>query len=90
MSPTLSGHGYWLVASDGGVFAYGAARFHGSAGNLRLTKPIVGMALDRSGGGYWLAARDGVIFTYGYAPFFGCVGAFGTESPYVAIAATHD
>ena len=24
--------GYWLVASDGGVFAYGSASFHGSAG----------------------------------------------------------
>jgi hypothetical protein len=24
------GHGYWLVAADGGVFAYGTARFFGA------------------------------------------------------------
>ena len=37
--------GYWLVASDGGVFAFGT----GSLGQLRrqhLTKPVVGMAAD--------------------------------------------
>ncbi len=28
---TPDGHGYWLVASDGGVFTFGAARFEGSA-----------------------------------------------------------
>ena len=36
--------GYWLVASDGGVFNYGDAGFFGSAGALPLNKPIVGMA----------------------------------------------
>jgi len=32
------------VASDGGIFAYGDAAFHGSTGSLTLNKPIVGMA----------------------------------------------
>ena len=36
--------GYWLVASDGGIFSYGDAGFHGSAGALALNRPIVGMA----------------------------------------------
>ncbi len=37
--------GYWLVASDGGLFAFGpGAPFFGSAGNLVLNKPVVGMA----------------------------------------------
>jgi hypothetical protein len=35
--------GYWLVASDGGIFSYGDAGFHGSAGSLTLNKPVVGM-----------------------------------------------
>ena len=39
-----SGRGYWLVAADGGVFSFGDAHFHGSAGGLRLHQPIVGMA----------------------------------------------
>ena len=35
--------GYWLVASDGGVFSFGDANFHGSTGALRLNSPIVAM-----------------------------------------------
>ena len=38
--------GYWLVASDGGIFAFGDAAFYGSTGSLKLNKPIVGMAAD--------------------------------------------
>jgi hypothetical protein len=44
MAATPSGQGYWLVASDGGIFAYGDATFHGSTGGQPLNKPIVGMA----------------------------------------------
>ena len=36
--------GYWLVASDGGIFNYGDAGFFGSTGAQTLNKPIVGMA----------------------------------------------
>jgi hypothetical protein len=36
--------GYWLVASDGGIFSYGDARFFGSMGASHLNKPIVAMA----------------------------------------------
>jgi len=36
--------GYWLVASDGGIFAFGGATFHGSTGSLTLNKPIVAIA----------------------------------------------
>jgi len=32
------------VASDGGIFSYGDAVFHGSTGSLTLNKPIVGMS----------------------------------------------
>ena len=44
MASTLSGKGYWLCASDGGIFNYGDAGFYGSAGATPLNKPIVGMA----------------------------------------------
>ncbi len=30
MARTTSGKGYWLVASDGGIFSYGDAKFYGS------------------------------------------------------------
>ncbi|MGH2690747.1 MAG: hypothetical protein ACRDKW_18350, partial [Actinomycetota bacterium] len=52
--PPLTGSGYWMVATDGGIFAFGDAAFHGSTGNIRLNKPIVGMATTPSGNGYWL------------------------------------
>jgi hypothetical protein len=35
--------GYWLVASDGGIFGFGDAAFHGSTGGVHLNQPIVGM-----------------------------------------------
>jgi hypothetical protein len=31
MAATSDGGGYWLVASDGGIFNFGDAGFHGSA-----------------------------------------------------------
>ncbi|HET7489697.1 MAG TPA: VCBS repeat-containing protein [Acidimicrobiales bacterium] len=80
--------GYWLVASDGGIFAFGNAPFLGSTGNIRLSKPIVGMARTPSGGGYWLVASDGGIFAFGDAGFFGSTGAIHLNSPIVGMAAT--
>ena len=32
MAATVDGRGYWLVASDGGIFSYGDAPFFGSPG----------------------------------------------------------
>ena len=46
---TPTGKGYWLVASDGGIFAFGDARFFGSTGNIRLNRPIVAMAATPTG-----------------------------------------
>jgi hypothetical protein len=39
-----TGTGYYFVASDGGIFAYGKAKFSGSTGGIRLNKLVVGMA----------------------------------------------
>ena len=39
-------NGYWQVASDGGIFNFGDARFHGSMGGQRLNAPVVGMAVQ--------------------------------------------
>jgi 3D (Asp-Asp-Asp) domain-containing protein len=90
MAPTPSGHGYWLVASDGGIFAYGDAAYLGSTGDQKLNKPIVGMAPTPSGQGYWFAAADGGIFTFGDATFHGSLSSQPADSPVVAIDATPD
>ena len=67
MASTPSGNGYWLVASDGGIFAFGDAQFFGSTGSIHLNQPIVGMASTPTGSGYWLVASDGGMFTFGDA-----------------------
>src|SRR5207237_5246197 len=62
-------NGYWMVASDGGVFSFGDAKFYGSTGNIRLNQPIVGMAASPTGAGYWFVATDGGVFAFGDAKF---------------------
>ena len=68
------GNGYWLVASDGGIFNFGSAGFFKSMGGQHLNAPIVGMAATPDGQGYWLVASDGGIFNFGSAPFAGSQG----------------
>jgi ribosomal protein L24E len=71
MAATPDGKGYWLVASDGGIFTFGDAKFYGSTGSMVLNKPIVGMATSPDGKGYWLVASDGGVFNFGDAMFYG-------------------
>ncbi len=80
--------GYRLVASDGGIFAYGSAHFYGSTGAMALNRPIVGMAATPSGNGYWEVATDGGIFSFGDARFRGSTGAMVLNRPIVGMAAT--
>jgi hypothetical protein len=80
--------GYWLAASDGGIFTYGDAEFFGSTGDIRLNRPIVGMAATPTRQGYWLAATDGGIFTFGDAVFFGSTGDRTLNSPIVGMVPT--
>jgi SpoIID/LytB domain protein len=82
--------GYWLDAADGGVFTFGTASFWGSAGNIALNKPMVGMAPTNDGGGYWEVASDGGIFTYGDAHFWGSTGNIRLNKPIVGMATTPD
>ena len=77
-----------MVASDGGVFTYGGARFLGSTGAINLNMPIVGMAATSTGNGYWLVAADGGIFSFGDASFYGSTGGMSLNKPIVGMAAT--
>jgi hypothetical protein len=36
MARTPDGGGYWLIASDGGIFSFGDARFEGSIPGLSV------------------------------------------------------
>jgi hypothetical protein len=86
LAATPSGRGYWVAASDGGVFTFGDARFHGSIGGQTLAAPIVGITATPSGHGYWLVGSDGGVFAFGDADFYGSM--VGSSSPIVAIAST--
>jgi hypothetical protein len=80
VGPKLSGnvlHGYWLVGSDGGIFSFGSALFHGSTGNLKLNRPVVGITPTTDEGGYWLVASDGGIFSFGDTQFYGSIPGLG-------------
>jgi hypothetical protein len=80
MAATRRGHGYWLLASDGGIFSFGDARFYGSTGNLRLNAPIISMATSPSGNGYWLVGADGGVFSF-HVPFYGSLPGTGLCQP---------
>ncbi len=79
--------GYWLVGSDGGIYAFGGAPFYGSLGGTRLERPVVGMAATANGGGYRLLGSDGGVFSFGGADYFGSAGNLGIDSPMVGMAA---
>jgi hypothetical protein len=77
--------GYWEVASDGGIFSFGDAKFYGSTGGKPLAAPIVGMAATPDGGGYWLVGADGGIFSFGDARFYGSMGGQRLDAPIVGM-----
>ena len=79
--------GYWVVASNGQVFAFGGARLYGSI-QSHLNQPIVGIAATPSGRGYWLVAGDGGIFNFGDGRFYGSTGAIRLNAPVVGMAGT--
>jgi PQQ-like domain len=88
--PPSAAPGYWMVASDGGIFSFGGAPFLGSAGSLNLNRPVVGMAATSDRRGYWLVASDGGIFSFGDARFYGSTGAIHLNRPIVGMATTPD
>jgi hypothetical protein len=66
MAADPSGGGYWLVSTGGRVFAYGSARFHGSAAVARGDR-IVAILPTRDGRGYVLASSGGRLLGFGDA-----------------------
>jgi hypothetical protein len=69
--------GYWLVGSDGGIFSFGSASFHGSMGGIPLQRPVVGITPTADRNGYWLVASDGGIFSFGDSTFHGSIPGLG-------------
>jgi hypothetical protein len=84
MVPSIDDNGYFMVASDGGVFAFGDAHFAGSCPGIGgCSGSAVAVMPDASGNGYWLVTSTGNIYTFGDAPYFGAPG-HGTVTSAVA------
>jgi len=81
--PDADGTGYWLVASDGGIFAFDA-EFHGSMGAIKLNKPVTGMV--RFGNGYLMVGEDGGIFSFSDKKFLGSLGDNPPAHPITSVA----
>jgi hypothetical protein len=65
-SPT--GKGYLLVASDGGVFAFGDALFHGSCPGIGgCNGSVVAVVPDAGEAGYWVVTSTGHVYAFGNA-----------------------
>jgi hypothetical protein len=89
MVPSSDGGGYFMVASDGGVFAFGDARFAGSCPGMGgCSGAAVSVVPDASGNGYWLVTQTGNIYAFGDAPFYGAPGNQG--SPVTSAVRTAD
>jgi hypothetical protein len=89
LTASIARPGYEEVASDGGLFSFGAP-FFGSMGGQPLNEPIVGMARTPDGGGYWEVASDGGLFAFGDAAFYGSMGGQPLNAPIVGMTPTVD
>ena len=102
ITPTADEGGYWLVGSDGGVFAFGDAGFYGSIPGLgiaptgttrgpHLVAPVVGVVPSFDDKGYFMVGSDGGVFAFGDSHFEGsCPGLGGCSGPAVAVAPDAD
>ena len=72
MVPSADGAGYFMVAADGGVFAFGDAKFEGSCPGIGgCSGAAVSVMPDASGNGYWLVTATGHVYTFGDANYSG-------------------
>jgi hypothetical protein len=79
MVPSSDDGGYFMVASDGGVFAFGDAHFAGSCpGRGGCSGAAVAVMPDASGNGYWLVTQTGHVYTFGDASYYGAPGNTGS------------
>ena len=89
MVPSTTGHGYFMVASDGGVFAFGDAHFAGSCPSIGgCVGAAVAVVPDATGNGYWIVTKAGNVYAFGNAGYFGAPGPQG--SPMTSAVATPD
>jgi hypothetical protein len=82
LAATRDNRGYWLVGSDGGVFAFGDARFDGTgtwhppaspySAVIATPGPTIGIvAIPTPAQGYWIFGTTGRVIGRGAASYYG-------------------
>jgi hypothetical protein len=85
MVPSSDGGGYFMVASDGGVFAFGDAKFAGSCPGIGgCSGAAVAVMPDASGNGYWMVTATGHVYAFGDAGYYGA-----PASPSAPVTSAH-
>jgi BclA C-terminal domain len=88
VAKTGNGSGYWVASADGGVFAFGTAKFYGSMAAKPIKAPITGIIATADDKGYWLVAQDGGVFGFGDALYQGSMAGQKLAAPVVGIASS--
>ncbi len=74
MVPSHDDNGYFMVAADGGIFAFGDAKFEGSCydiGGCTQNGIPVAVMPDATGNGYWVVSALGSVYGFGDASYLG-------------------
>jgi hypothetical protein len=91
ITASVARSGYRFVASDGGIFNFGAgAPSLGSLGGTALNAPIVGMGVMPAGDGYYLVDANGGVYPFGSAQSYGSATNLHLNAPIVGMAVTPD
>jgi surface antigen len=88
MVPSADGGGYFMVASDGGVFAFGDATYQGSCPAIGGCRTVQAVIPDATGDGYWVINQTGGVYVFGDATYYGGVATHGV--PVVGAARAPD
>ena len=67
MQRTPSGHGYWMLSSDGSIYAFGDAPYFGGVGGCTNYGGARRLLPTPTGNGYWIATANGSVIPFGDA-----------------------
>lgn len=65
-----SGNGYWVCGSDGKVYSFGDAGFHGDLISQSISDVVISFTTRPQGDGYWLFGHQGGVYGFN-APYRG-------------------
>jgi hypothetical protein len=72
VGPATTGrNGYWMLGSDGKVYAFGQAKHLGNAPALPAGVTAADLEATRTGDGYWIVDTAGAVYAFGDAVALG-------------------